>query len=170
MFSLNSFSRAFKCRLNFYNRSSSFGDQRGARNSPPPPPSGARYKNTPVGRGLNSRAFSICLPAPNTGTCSRLSRARLLRSYTWRQWPPTSPQLAETCAALLPGAPQPSPPRHPLPTSPPSLLRMRNFVPCATNHVAMFSFVVLATDDGGAGFALTVEAVEATRGLGWGRP
>ena len=30
------FSRAFKCRLNFYNRSSSFGDQRGARNSPPP--------------------------------------------------------------------------------------------------------------------------------------
>ena len=29
-------SRAFECRLNFQNRSSSFGDQRGARNSPPP--------------------------------------------------------------------------------------------------------------------------------------
>ena len=24
---------------------------------------------------------------------------------------------------------------------------MRNFVPCATNHVVMFSFVVLSTDD-----------------------
>ena len=42
---------------------------------------------------------------------------------------------------------------------------MRNFVPCATNHVAMFRFVVLSADDGGAGFALTVEA---TSGLGWG--
>ena len=37
LLSFDSFSRAFKCRLNFYNRSSSFGDQRGGLEIAPPP-------------------------------------------------------------------------------------------------------------------------------------
>ena len=41
--------------LIFKNRSSYFRRSEGARNSPPPPISGACYKNSPVGRGLKSR-------------------------------------------------------------------------------------------------------------------
>ena len=44
---------------------------------------------------------------------------------------------------------------------------MRKVVPCATNHVTMFCFVVPSADDSGAGFAL---ASEATPGFGWRGP
>ena len=67
---------------------------------------------------LTRNSISISLPAPNPGVLLTVPRQAFSVRMTVGKWPSTSPQLVETCAAaaLLPGAPQPCPTRHPRPS------------------------------------------------------
>ena len=115
---------------------------------------------------LKQQRISICLPAPSPGVLPTVPRQASLfmpGGNDLRIHPSWLSRAQRCCQAPLSRVR----PAVPSPASSPSLLRMRKFVPCATNHVTMFWFVVPSTDDSGAGFALTVEA---TPGLGWRRP
>ena len=59
--SLDSFSRAIRCHLNFDDRPSSFGDRRGGGGSLESPPVTRVMENTPVMRGFRSRNSFECV-------------------------------------------------------------------------------------------------------------
>ena len=67
---------------------------------------------------LKRNSISMSLPAPNPGVLPTVPRQAFSVRMTGGKWPSTSPQLVETSAsaALLPGAPQPYPTRHPRPS------------------------------------------------------